>query len=474
MPGFGFVGPAYEVDGLADTETLINGFPQQIESATGRAKARYILISRPGLQPFALIPGTVATGIQAEYTTPDGRAFVIANDSLYELTAGGATVIRGSFTLGTTGYDMTASSDQLLIVNGNDGFVLSLTTNSLIQISAAGWRGGSSCCYIEGYFICLQPNSQTFTISALKNALSWDALDFGAAQTTAGNVRRLFVDHTRLWLLATDHAEAFYNDGNSDFPWQRDQGLFMEQGIGPARSLAKADNSFFWIGNDSRGGGMVWRASGSTPGRISNHAIERAIQTYGDISNATAYSYQSNGHTFVKFHFPTAGKVWVYDCATGFWHEQLSWDPVLGYIEHLGRTHMYAFGKHLVGDWRNGHIYAVSDAYATDNGAPIRFERTAPHVTNELDWISYDRFRLDMSTTALDGDTSGLIGPYLILTISRDGGHTWGSEIQLPLATIGQYKFRVERRRLGRARDLVIRVVYTYPAKITFFNAFLQ
>ncbi|MFE1676613.1 hypothetical protein ACFMJE_18460, partial [Acinetobacter baumannii] len=67
---------------------------------------------------------------------------------------------------------------------------------------------------------------------------------------------------------------------------------------------------------------IVYRAVGYTGKRISTHAIEYAIQSYSTITDAIAFTYQQEGHSFYVLTFPTADKTWVFDVSTELWHER--------------------------------------------------------------------------------------------------------------------------------------------------------
>src|ERR1700685_3758095 len=108
----------------------------------------------------------------------------------------------------------------------------------------------------------------------------------------------------------------------------------------------------FWLGQDSRGAAIAWRANGYTPVRISTHATEFAWQSYSKVSDAISYSYQDQGHTFWHLFFPSANKSWRYDAATGLWHEVAYLNGGTS-IAHLSQCYCFAFGKHLVGDWNS-------------------------------------------------------------------------------------------------------------------------
>jgi hypothetical protein len=105
-------------------------------------------------------------------------------------------------------------------------------------------------------------------------------------------------------------------------PLQRIQGAFNELGCAAPYSVAKMDNGLFWLGRDRRGEGIVYRANGYSGVRISTHAVEWQIQQYADMSDAIAYTYQQDGHSFYVLVFPSANTTWVYDAATQAWHER--------------------------------------------------------------------------------------------------------------------------------------------------------
>jgi hypothetical protein len=166
------------------------------------------------------------------------------------------------------------------------------------------------------------PNSGQFQITGL-NDVTVDALDVATAEGSPDNLVGLISDHRDLWLFGTDSTEVFFNSGNADFPFERIQGAFIEHGCAAKFSIAKMANTVFWLGQDDKGNGIVLMAKGYQPQRISTHAVEQAIQSYGDISDAKAYTYQQNGHNFYVLNFSAAQTTWVYDLTTNLWHERV-------------------------------------------------------------------------------------------------------------------------------------------------------
>jgi hypothetical protein len=197
----------------------------------------------------------------------------------------------------------------------------------------------------------------------------------------------------------------FYYSGNADQPIERIQGAFIEHGCAAPQSVAKLDNTVFWIGRDSNGQGTVWRANGYTPQRISTHAIEYALQSYSQISDAIAYTYQQDGHAFYVLTFPQANKTWCYDAATGAWHERSYRNTTTGNDErHRSNCLIYFGGVHVVGDYADGRVYALDPDYYTDDGDPLVSVRTCPVVSNSPNRLFHQCLTIEIEEgVGLDG-----------------------------------------------------------------------
>jgi hypothetical protein len=161
--------------------------------------------------------------------------------------------------------------------------------------------------------------------------------------------------------------------------------------------VAKLDNSVFWLGSDARGNGIVYRNQGYNAQRVSTHAIEWQIQQYGVLNDAIGYSYQQDGHSFYVLVFPTAQATWVFDVATGAWHERAYWDGVQ-YRRHRSNCQANFAGQVLVGDWENGRVYAFDpEVYQDGNDLQrwLRSWRALPTGQNTLKRTAHHALQLD-------------------------------------------------------------------------------
>lgn len=332
----------------------------------GSPKSQGELVVRPGLDAFC---GLGAGPVRALFQQ-DGRVFGIGGGQFCEIHANGLIATWG--TVQVDSHPATISSNgsagnQLFITSGGLGYIFALDTNDLTQITDDAFPNPvTSGAYLDGYFVALKGLSRQFYLSALLDGESWDGLDVGEVSTTSENLVQMAVSHRELWLFGTKTTQVWYDSGNSSFPMEPVGGVFIQQGIAAPWSIAALDNTIFWLGKDERGQGVVWRANGYTPQRVSTHAVEQYLQDLGRMDDAIGWTFQLYGSLFYALYLPQADTTLLYDVASGSWvrwaiwnEDQIRWEP------HLGRCHCYAFGKHLVGDRQSGVVYEMT---------PERFE----------------------------------------------------------------------------------------------------
>ena len=325
--------------------------------------------------------------------TPNGtRAFAVASSNLLEIFANGTSAFIG--TVGNDGFlvSFAGSAQQLLLASAGTAYVYDLNANTFAAIPGATFSGPVSLVgYCDGFFLALIASSNTFYVSGVLDANDWTTNGASLVSVFPDNLLGMLVDHREVWFWSATRAVVYYDSGNV-FPFDVVAGGFIEQGLAARFSTAKLDNTIFWLGADDRGNAVVWRAQGYTPARVSNHAIEHAMQGYARIDDAIAFSFQMEGHYFYQLYFPTANATWRYDTAINMWHEVGYWNLATGtFIAHKSQVHVFVFGKHLVGDWGSDTIYEMAIPFysngvwlfADDDGNPIRRVRRLPHLSRD-------------------------------------------------------------------------------------------
>ena len=401
-----------------------------------------------------------------------GWLYAVSGGALYRVSSGFGSILVSGFVPGTGPVSMATNGTQIFLACDPWGLIYDIAAGTLTEIADTDFPGAVTVQYIDGYFVFNEPDSGRFWITAINDGTDIDALDFSTAEGAPDDIVSIIVDHREVWLLGDQSIEVWFNSGDPDFPFERIQGAFIETGCAAPYSAAKMDNSIFWLGHDERGAGIVWRAAGYTPQRVSTHAIELAISGYSDISDAIGFSYQQEGHQFYFLTFPTGNATWVFDAATNLWHERAWFKASDGsFNRHRANCHAYFSNTHVVGDWENGKLYAWDLDTYTDAGESIRALRSwraLPQGANNLARTVQHALQLECeSGVGLDGGVQGS-DPLVALRWSDDGGHTWSNTHYKSAGEIGETGARVIWRRLGtteKLRDRVYEVSMTDPVK---------
>jgi hypothetical protein len=466
----GFIGPSYVNQSInVDCQRCLNLFPEINESGRGKEQEVACLIGTEGLTRLLTL---AETPIRGTYRTSTGVLFAVGGTKLYRISSLWVATEIGTLLTSDGFVSMADNGTTLFLVDGTNGYTHTLSGDTLAQVTDPDWMSAVQVLFQDGYFIFVKADSQQFFISGL-NDVTIDALDIASSEAQPDLVVAAISDHRDLWLFNENSIEVFYNSGDADFPFQRMQGAFIEHGCAARFSVAKMNNTVFWLGKDDKGQGIVYMAQGYQPRRISTHAVEFAIQGYGDISDAIGYTYQQNGHFFYVLNFTGANTTWVYDSATNLWHER-GYNNDGALTRHRANYHTFVYNTHVVGDYENGKLYKLDPTVYTDDGEEIVRMRIAPHLTSGLTRVFYPSFQLDIeSGVGIDGSGQGT-DPQAMLVWSDDGGHTWSNEKWTTLGAIGQTKLRAVWRRLGSSRDRIFKIVISDPVKVTMIGAELE
>jgi len=465
MPAFPFVGGAYTARSLTfDAQRCVNLYPELSGSGTSRSVA--MLVGTPGLGLWATIGAGPIRGVLR--FTPS-LAIVVSGGQVYRVTTAGAATLIGTINFAQTPVSMASNGTLVMMVTGNaDGYFIDPVAGTTTQITDTDFLGGINVDFLDGYFVWSTPGTGQFQWTELYSSLI-DGLSFATAEGSPDNLVASIVNYREVWLFGENSVEVWFNQGDANQVFARIQGAFLEVGCAAARSVAKADNTVFWLGADDRGQGIVYRANGYSPARVSTHAIEYAIAQYATISDAVAYTYQQEGHLFYVLSFPTGNATWVYDAASDLWHERAWRDTLGGLNRHRSNCQMTFAGLTIVGDWQSAKVYSMALDTYTDDGAAIPRIRAAPYISNENDtWNVFDALQIEMQT-----GVGGFTGAVAVLQWSDDNGATFSNELQASLGKVGQ-NVRVRWRRLGKSRARIFRVTITDAVKVCMISGMVQ
>lgn len=426
-----------------------------------------ILVGIPGIEQLA------TTGDEENNRGAhemNGVAYFVNSTKLYKVTV--TAGVYSTTNLGTVaGVDRVSMADngtQLMILQpGGNGYIYNHDTGVFAQITDVDFVANGApqhCVFVDGYFV-VTTDEKKFIVSALNDGLSWNALDFGTAESNPDAIIAPVVYKNQLFIGGGKTFEAFQNAGGSDFPFQR-TGLFLQKGCFSPFSLINVQDSFMFIGGGENESPAVWALSGNSTQKISTPAIEKLLQGLIKLQLDTIYAwtYAQKGAYFVGFALPTT--TIVYDMSSQRWHERKSY---VGSEQSRYRVSslVTAYGKVLCGDVVDGRIGALNpDVYTEYDTSIIASFVTQPFQNNMMS-VYVPSIELTVeSGVGLSGEDAPLV------TMDRSlDGKTWIAPRARSIGAIGDYSARAIWRRNGRAaRFEMFRFTISDPVKRVFIQ----
>lgn len=351
-------------------QDTVNWLPVRTERPGGRSDWK--LTPAPGLKAFSTLTNasTDSSDRIRGVRNVEGRLYVVCGQSLFRINGNGtATTIQENAVPGTQRVSMTHNQETggntLVMTNGFGGWTYNTGTATFAEITDEGFPGFKVCDFLDQYIVGIDPTGRFAFHSELANAGSYNTLDRYEAEAAPDRLVGQIVDHGQWWLFGERTTEIYTNTGAATGTFQRIPGSTIERGLAGTFAVAKLDNSVFWVGDD----GVVYRANGYTPVRISTHPIEQELSQC-DLSLAFCMVYEDRGHKILYVTCPD-GKTWGYDVATQEWHRRQSYGRENWRMESLVRWSGGWFG----GDKLTNKLQRVDWGYQDEDGQPLIAER---------------------------------------------------------------------------------------------------
>lgn len=448
-----FIGGANAGRNVAlDTQALINFYAEGDPRDTRTPK---YAVPTPG----ATLKKAVAAGVGRGLYAYNNLLYAIVGNTLYEVNPSLSYAVTSRGTLASSaGYTMMvdngpANGHQLMIIDSSgNGYVYDSTAHTLTQLTTVtnGWPSGGAVTltWQDGYGIFDQTNTGVFWWTKAYDFTNIPGLNFATAEGNPDNLVAAISDQTRLYLLGTQSLEVWYDAGLQNQAFVRIPGAVFPKGCAASLSPQRIDNSIVWLGTNPYGQTQVYQVRGaSTPMIISNPQMEYKLQQYSTISDAQAFTYQSEGHEFYVLTFPTAGVTWVWDASNREWHQRSTsggaWYP---------QAYAFLNGTHYTLD-SSGNLLAIDSTATTDNGTAITRTIISPHLGKK-----HERLGIDF-VEVLGNFGTGITAGTFTLSWSKDNGNTFPSSWTYTITSTTTQ--RAYRYRLGMSRDWVFKLTTT-------------
>ena len=394
--------------------------------------------------------------------------YAVHRGTFWQVNNAGVKVSKGTIGTTTGRISVADNGTQIMFVDGSKGYIYNTLTDVFSEIVDVDFPlNPTYVTFLSRVFVASFNNTGRFYISDIDNGLAWNALDFANAESSPDYLIAPFNNNGQLVLFGQKTVEFWGVTGASDFPFGNIQGSAVEYGLAARFTVTKFGQGLMFLARNTAGEAKVMYLQGYQLQDVTGHEFANVLNSYSNLAASTAFYYEQDGHPFYELN--VGGFTWLYDGSTKCWTQLISF----GIQRHLAECHTQYLFKNLVSDYNTGNVYLLDKNAYSDNGMPIQRELIGRHLFDNLNDVFITELQLDMETGVglITGQGSD---PQIMLQVSKDGGHTFGSERWLSFGNIGQYLTRVIWRQLGTGYDFVFKIRITDPVKVVIIGAYIN
>lgn len=404
-----------------------------------------------------------------------GKLFGVQGNTFCEYDSLGNETVIGTVEVDEWPASMTgdATSTQVLIASGNNGYCYNWFTGSFTLVRTGGTR---VVAMLDGFGLALNVEDNEFAYSTLYDFTAWDPTDVVPRSAAPDPWVAMVVAGSTIWLIGTETCEPWYNAGGAVLPFAIHPSGVQPFGTAATFSATDVNGSAMWLGRTRYGVGGVVKVTGYTPENVADFALSNALDEYEKIgalaSCRAGGTYSEKGHLFVPFTFRGARATWVFDAITNKWAQRGTWDSAThSYDAWRPAFSAYVFNKHVFDDALGTGLYYLSDTSFVDiGGGPIRYRRVARGPFLEEEPVDLREFGIYIES----GIAPSGVDAQCMLRLSGDGGRTWGGARFKSAGLTGDYKARPRWFNLGTRRDPVFDLTITAGFAPRLIDAFIR
>jgi hypothetical protein len=232
----------------------------------------------------------------------------------------------------------------------------------------------------NGYFIVTDELTSNWYLSQANNGLVWNwgpgsTPVSGSLQTkpdkTVAAIR--FPGRGNLLLVFGNTVAELWTDvGGQLFPYQRTSQLNIDYGCLNAATIAANENIVVWLGGNEQSGPVIMYTTGGDVTRISTDGIDFRLTNLTNPQNSYGFLYRQDGHLLYQITFPDDQLTYCYDFNTkkffSFSDEYLN--------EHIAKRVAYYNDNYYFVSNKDGNVYEIGTKYTTYDGVEIPRIRT--------------------------------------------------------------------------------------------------
>lgn len=435
-----------------------------------------MIISDGWLVPYAgyrkvepVLNGGVGRGIFS--SVPLQKLIVIIDDLVYTVDKSG--IYNKVGVLGTLNGDVSIDENdakQIAICDGSALYIYDYGAGTFTKPVLDFVPGYIA--FQDGYFIAPVKNEPKWRLSDVNDGTSWPAApqNVGLFQTKPDTVQacvRLPGRGNNLFVMGSTVTEVWTDVGYKLFPYQRSSSFNIDYGCLNSATIATGDTFVIWLGVNEKSGPTIIYSDGSDYKQISTDGINYRFSHLISPKSCYGFLFKQDGHLVyqITFYDPRDNFSLAYDFNTQSFFSPCS--TTMGY--HPVKKIAYANGTYYFVSIDDGNLYEMNSLITTFDGeeiprvrvcAPMRMDDSLPFVVNSLGF------------TLEQGESNDK--PRIDLSVSIDGGVTFGNSFAIELNDIANRRNRLVVWNLGYTNDFVAQMRFWGFGRFVIANGYVD
>lgn len=414
-----------------------------------------MLVSNNALVPYAgyeavltILAGENVEARGAFRSIAFNHLIIVINRNLYIVS----TILGFSFIgqLDTSSgpvYITENEAHQVAIVDGLNIYIFNTQTSAFSKVPNLDFKP-IYITFQDGYFIAASGETTQWRLSGPNNGFSWpaDARNIGLLQTKPDTMQAVIGFNRQLFVFGKTVTEIWHDVGNTLFPYQRDNSISINYGVLSPATIAAEFDIVVWLASNQMSGPTLVYSTGGPPKPLATDGIEFLLDRLTNPEDSSGFLFQEDGHIFYQITFPTDNLSLVYDFSESKFYTLT--DTNLNF--HIARASVFFNNKNYFISFIDGKLYEFSTEITTYDRQTIPRIR----ITKNFRLPTGDRFVVSRVAVNMEQGASNQV-QVVELSLSKDGGYTYGNAVSKTLNSLGNFKNRLNFWNLGSANDWV-------------------
>jgi hypothetical protein len=397
-----------------------------------------------------------APGIELHGTGPGvGRGGIVWNDVCYRVLgtklcsiSSAGVVVQLATIPGTGRVTMDYSFDRLAI-SGN-GALFYWDGATLTQVTDSDLGTVLDFKWIDGYF--MTTDGVSLVVTELNDPTSVNPLKYGSAERDPDGLVGIQKLHGEVYAIGRYTIEVFNNIGGEFFPFQRNQGAFINRGAVGAHACCVFDESIAFVGGARNESPAIWLGVNSRATKISSREVDILLAELSEDNLKAVVLETKVDRGGYQLFVHLVDRTLVYDSFATAQMQQPIWFVLASGTGDLSRYRaidlLWCYGRWLVSDPVSVNLGRLTDTISTHYGNSVRWEvNTQILYPGGLSAIVHA-----IELVALTGSVVPGSDPVVWTSYSNDG-ETWSQEVPAKVGVQGNRAKRIKWIRQGHVRN---------------------